>query len=655
MSLGSFLQTHPYKRKDCLEHICKTLKLSTNGIVETLRSRIIDYAEGKSDMEEQIKQIAQKYKSIENKKHKTSVSNTEKQSLPPLQPSPPPPLISPRIRIIQSASHSTPCENIATQPPLFEDTQNLPPTTGSIFEEIDDFYHELTLNGDEDVFPGVMEAKRRRLQSPFTHIDESLWYDDSAHSQSNNEDVITRNQCDSAHTQIVDDEIEGIQDKFRDNSEKRLAFLIDQAVKMVEAKDRQIESLKDEIARLVNVTGDLIKGHEEGMKRMTEESGITNVLVNDLVNEVKTQRVEISKLQQEISLKGKLSEPINPSANKSTTSSDVPPANAWFSSERHSNERHTNERHPRERHSNERHSNERHPNERHSNERHSNEGHSNTRHTGANHTRASHKQVPALATTTTNINNIKGNNPKPKQAKEHVLLITDSNGKALNLGQLKPEAHVTRACRYTTKQATDSIPQIADPTAVTDIVFQVGLNDVRHYSEKAIQEKYLEMQMTYRRAFSTARQHITAIPPLQETHKNLNSKLQKLSQHTESNFISTKRFLDQKTGQIRANLMDGIHYNDWGIKMIAKEMKKSLYSNANRDSTQLSRLCQNNTTQPATPPATLSATPPTTTPASLPTTPSVNHPNLSSTKKTRVNQSVTIEAEYSPSLLSSLQ
>ena len=62
---------------------------------------------------------------------------------------------------------------------------------------------------------------------------------------------------------------------------------------------------------------------------------------------------------------------------------------------------------------------------------------------------------------------------------------------------------------------------------------------------------------------------------------------QKLSQHTQSNFISTKAFKDNATGKIRANLMKGIHYTHIGIRVLAKEIKKSLYSSANKLSPQL--------------------------------------------------------------------
>ena len=36
--------------------------------------------------------------------------------------------------------------------------------------------------------------------------------------------------------------------------------------------------------------------------------------------------------------------------------------------------------------------------------------------------------------------------------------------------------------------------------------------------------------------------------------------------------------------------MDGIHYNEYGIKLVARDIKKSLYSDANRETRQLSVL-----------------------------------------------------------------
>ena len=74
-----------------------------------------------------------------------------------------------------------------------------------------------------------------------------------------------------------------------------------------------------------------------------------------------------------------------------------------------------------------------------------------------------------------------------------------------------------------------------------------------------------------------------------------NKLLQKLSKHTGSNFISTKSFLDRGSGKLRANLMrDPIHFNEWGVRILAKEIKKSLYSKANMENLSLSQFVANN-------------------------------------------------------------
>ena len=166
--------------------------------------------------------------------------------------------------------------------------------------------------------------------------------------------------------------------------------------------------------------------------------------------------------------------------------------------------------------------------------------------------------------------------------------MTDSNGANINPQQLKPGAQITKITRYTITEATTNIPKIHKPEEIRDIVFKVGLNDLRKGSSpKQIQEGTLDMQIKYQEKFQNARQHIMALPPLDNEHTQVNTALQKLSKHTESNFISTKPFQDRITGKLRANTMKGFHYNDLGVKLIAKEMKKSLFSTANIGNTQL--------------------------------------------------------------------
>ena len=161
----------------------------------------------------------------------------------------------------------------------------------------------------------------------------------------------------------------------------------------------------------------------------------------------------------------------------------------------------------------------------------------------------------------------------------------------MNASRLKPESHVIKAQRFTIQAALDSIPVVRDPQAVTDVVFQVGFNDFRDFAFNAeeIQEKTLDMQLKYNQHFPNARQHLTQLPPLDKGFNNVNLLIQKLAAFTQSNLISTKDFRDQRTGNIRSNLMeDRIHYSeDWGVKVLSKAIKKSLYAVSNVGSNHL--------------------------------------------------------------------
>ena len=101
--------------------------------------------------------------------------------------------------------------------------------------------------------------------------------------------------------------------------------------------------------------------------------------------------------------------------------------------------------------------------------------------------------------------------------------------------------------------------------------------------------------------FRNARQHITALPPMSDDQIETNRELQKLSNHTACNFISTKAFRDRMTGQMRRNLMKGYHYNDIGVKTLAREIKKSIFSDSNKNSTCLDKLIEMERLQHATP------------------------------------------------------
>ena len=93
--------------------------------------------------------------------------------------------------------------------------------------------------------------------------------------------------------------------------------------------------------------------------------------------------------------------------------------------------------------------------------------------------------------------------------------------------------------------------------------------------------------MIYNQHFPNARQHLAGLPPIGTDHIETNKLLQKLCSFTQSNYISTKAFMDRASGKLRSGLINGFHYNSMGVKHLAKEIKKSLYSPANRDNKQL--------------------------------------------------------------------
>ena len=128
---------------------------------------------------------------------------------------------------------------------------------------------------------------------------------------------------------------------------------------------------------------------------------------------------------------------------------------------------------------------------------------------------------------------------------------------------------------------------------MTDIVFQVGFNDFRDgCSAEKIQEKTLDMQIKYNEYFPNARQHLTQLPPIDNSYNKVNLLIQKLAVFTQSNLISTKDFRDQRTGNIRSNVMeDRLHYSEeWGVKILSRAIMKSLYATANIENNHLKTL-----------------------------------------------------------------
>ena len=99
------------------------------------------------------------------------------------------------------------------------------------------------------------------------------------------------------------------------------------------------------------------------------------------------------------------------------------------------------------------------------------------------------------------------------------------------------------------------------------------------------------MLFKYNDHFPNARMHVTGLPPIPDSHIEINDMLDRLCDYTDSNFVTTEPFRHNKTGKLRSETMrDAFHYNEYGVKILAKEIRRNLYSEKNIGSGQLAIL-----------------------------------------------------------------
>ena len=110
-----------------------------------------------------------------------------------------------------------------------------------------------------------------------------------------------------------------------------------------------------------------------------------------------------------------------------------------------------------------------------------------------------------------------------------------------------------------------------------------GLNDSRQENE-SIQDtlqKQKETCQKYARAFPNAKLHIAAVAPISQKQIHLNTKLREFASKEKHLFIDNQGVFDRDTKKIRQNMLQGIHYTDHALRIVAKEVKRSLYKEKN--------------------------------------------------------------------------
>ena len=162
-----------------------------------------------------------------------------------------------------------------------------------------------------------------------------------------------------------------------------------------------------------------------------------------------------------------------------------------------------------------------------------------------------------------------------------VIIVRDSNAKHLDPNLIHNEKKVTMETRFTLEEAIKKIPHRENPEKVTDIVFMTGLNDSRKIdtSVDTVLKRQKQACHEYSHRFRAARLHIAAVAPVNPKQKNLNQQLKEYSNSAGISYIDNNGLFDRDSGHLRPGMLEGIHYTNFATKTIAKQLKRSLYSN----------------------------------------------------------------------------
>ena len=604
-----------------------------------MRGRILDFVDKKyggegSDDEEETAEKKRKRLELEESikdigyKFKISQQGKNRQN-PPLSP----------IVIVHSQSQSTPISKGPSHPvsqDMFNDTVSVHESTlvtsarnEKIARKIDELNDELndevyvthiepTLEGDDE-FPGVMEARKKRLENPLVHVGDSVW------NRSNRDDVLTDE--DLACQKPEEDGMPSSFLKF----EERMHYLVDRALEAVAAKDNQLEVLKSQFSDVVRVSGQLIEKYEGLMTEIIQKSDASNKTAQELKEEVQRQNSKIGQLEDTIKKRDKELEEIAAQAKKSADSvstqigelkkeikqlrtdvqkthtplaAPLPSSSTPGSTPRAQAQNPLKPQTPKAatpiptsastgtealnllptpR-----------PQAPNSLLRPAATTSANTAATatlGASGTRLTHQQQNLQQ---------KNNGGRGSAWSDVVLVIADSNGNHLDPDKLHDSKKVVVEERNSWEAALNHIPMVPNREMVTDVVLATGTQNVmrNHQQLNEIISIADETGKKYQRAFPKATIHLGSIAPANEKCINYNTHLQELAKEREAPFITTEGTFDGKSGMVKPNVLNGLYYSKTGIRLFAKQIKRSLYNKGPRVVAGNHMLPQNNAQRP---------------------------------------------------------
>ena len=515
-SLSSFLQTYPFKRKDCLEHVCETLKMSKNGTCDTLTARIIAYVDDNTETDAKVRDIAQRFKI-----GKSKTQDNSRHSIPPVA--------------------STPSQPLSQL--LFPDTQSQPTPIKDItkeIDELDDMANELTLNCNT--------------------------------GEEKNESSLDENDADENISSGP-----YVQEKSEISFKKQMEFLIAESVKVIASKDHQIETLEKNIATLeknlanvIEFSGKIIEKHDSDLKRMTEEGHLSQNKMAEFISEVVTERAERSRRESELAAKNdQLVTTITQLDNTiATISTELKNVNHKLTSLQNARTVPAainvaqNVQDKLEKIAT------------------NSSKETNPFAVGQkNPTQTTPTPSTATSRSTSETISVKSSDKNAVQNDEVILVIADSNGKFLKPNLLHDKKKVIIETKYTWEETQCSIPLLDHPEKVTDIVMLTGINDVKN-SHSNIPDVLKTADVTcrkYQESFPNSIIHLGSIAPADSKCMSYNMHLQELAAERGAPFISTDGMFNT-SGNVKPDILHGIHYTRRGVCTIAKAVKKSLYN-----------------------------------------------------------------------------
>jgi uncharacterized protein YoxC len=179
--------------------------------------------------------------------------------------------------------------------------------------------------------------------------------------------------------------------------------------------------------------------------------------------------------------------------------------------------------------------------------------------------------------------------PIPQQRSNDgiVLIVGDSNKDRFDARRLHDKKEVRISTCYSTENLKQQSLECDRPSDVTDVVFLTGLNDSKQAKNSVIKiiENQEEAIKKYRSTFPNAQLHVGDVAPVSQKQQILNAHLKNLAHREGASHISTQGMYDRETGNLRSGMLNGYHYTEAGVKIMAKEIKRSLYRYAKRQTT----------------------------------------------------------------------